>query len=189
MPITVHEPVINGDLVGALAGLAPDGAVAALQAARADVTRFTQGSHDVLFDPNATGLLLEERLAAAGYAAHVAASPDVAHAYRERLRAVHSTLGDETSLLLERLIAGDSVLGGQTPSATTDAAGNARLNAILSHTYSLARLEPPPGKAALARLQQAGLATREIVALSQLVAFIGYQVRVVAGLRALEATA
>jgi CMD domain protein len=189
MAIPVNEPVINGDLIGTLAGLAPDGAVAALRAARADVTRFTQGSHDALFDRNATGLSLEERLAAASYAAHVAAAPDVARAYRERLHAVRSAAGDETSALLERLVASGDALGGQAASASFDAGDNPRINAILSHTHALARLEPPPGKPALARLRQAGLATREVVALSQLVAFVSYQVRVIAGLRALEATA
>jgi hypothetical protein len=40
----------SGDLVSTLAGLARDGTIAALRAARADATRFTQGSHDALFE-------------------------------------------------------------------------------------------------------------------------------------------
>lgn len=44
-------------------------------------------------------------------------------------------------------------------------------------------------RAALAALKQAGLAEPAIVALAQLVAFLSYQVRVVAGLRALAAAA
>ncbi|PMS32213.1 uncharacterized protein YciW [Trinickia symbiotica] len=188
MSTAVNEPFADGDFVSKLAGLAPAGTVAALRAARADAKRFTQGSHDALFDPNATGLSLEERLAAATYAAHLAAAPDVTRAYRERLIALRTAARDETLALLEQFIAADNVSTAHTTPAT-DATKNARTTAILSHTHALATLAPLPGKPALVRLKEAGLATHEIVALSQLVAFVTYQVRVVAALRALEAAA
>lgn len=188
MSTAVNEPFADGDLVNRLARLAPDGAVAALRAARADAARFTQGSYDALFDAHATGLSLEERFAAASYAAHLSEAPDAARAYRERLLALASVTGNETLALLEQLKAAENAPAGQS-APTTSATKNTRVTAILSHTRALVTLAPLPGTPALMRLQEAGLETREIVALSQLVAFVTYQVRVVAALRALEATA
>lgn len=170
------------DFVDELAGLAPHGAVSALRAARADATGFTQGSYDALFDPRATGLSLDERLAAASYAAHLSSAPLAAQAYRERLAAQHSAHRTEALALLDQLLTSDAF-------EIDTAAGSGRLAVILAHTRALALLDPHPDQAALLRLKDAKLSTAEIVALSQLVAFISYQVRVVAALRALEATA
>jgi uncharacterized protein YciW len=60
-----------------------------------------------------------------------------------------------------------------------------RLVAILDH---VAVVTTAPGSASQARLdalRDAGLAPRDIVTIAQVVAFVSYQVRVVAGLRAL----
>ncbi|MCC8395370.1 hypothetical protein LJ656_22535 [Paraburkholderia sp. MMS20-SJTR3] len=162
-----------------LAGIAPAGAVAALRAARADATRYTQGSFDALFDARATGLSLAERLAAASYAAGLSAAPEAARAYRERLLASGSS-ADGAIAALDRFVA-DGV--------THANAADTRLGAILTHTHALATLSPSADRSALLRLKQAGLSTPDIVALSQLVAFVTYQVRLAAALRALEATA
>jgi uncharacterized protein YciW len=175
MPPQTDPSPPPGDFTAHLAGLAPHGATAALRAARADVTRYTQGSHDALFDPQATGLTLDERLAAASYTAALSAAPAAAHAYRERL-AARGTAGAAALALLDRYRAG----GAGEP---------ARLAAILSHTHALATLRAHPAQDALLRLRAAGLATRDIVALSQLIAFVAYQVRVVSALRALEVRA
>jgi uncharacterized protein YciW len=173
-PTPAHD-----DVVARLAGLAPAGAVAALRAARAEATRYTQGSHDALFDPRATGLSLDERLVAASYAGTLSASPETARAYRERLGALGSSTGGTLATL-------DSFIeNGVAHVNAADA--DARVVAILTHTRALATLAESPDRSALLRLKEAGLSTSEIVALSQLVAFVTYQVRVVVALRALEA--
>ena len=61
-----------------------------------------------------------------------------------------------------------------------------RIGAILAHAQRLT-LAPADARAAdLAALQAAGLTTPAIVALSQLVAFVAYQLRVVSAVRALQ---
>ncbi|VTU45928.1 CMD domain protein, family (plasmid) [Variovorax sp. PBL-E5] len=63
----------------------------------------------------------------------------------------------------------------------------ARLSAALVHAHLLV-LHPRDAKAAdLQALLDAGWSTTDIVTLSQLVAFLSFQIRVVAGLRALAA--
>jgi uncharacterized protein YciW len=181
MSTEVNVASAHEDFAARLAGLTQGGAVAKLRAARVEATRYTQGSHDALFDPQATGLSLEERLAAASYAASLSAAPEAAHAYRSRLLARGSS-GTEALALLDTVAAKGAAFA---PSA----AAGTRLTAILSHTHALATLDAPPDRTALVRLKQAGLSTSEIVALSQLVAFVTYQVRVIAALRALGSKA
>ncbi|MFM0295219.1 MULTISPECIES: CMD domain protein [Paraburkholderia] len=171
------------DLVAALAGLAPDSPVAALRAFRSDATRYTQGSHDALFSSDVVDLTLRERLYAAWYAALLSRSEQTAQAYRDRLLALEpdaETGAHATSALL------DAIAQHRTG---RDVTADPRLAAILVHTEALVLQPAATGKPALSALQSAGLTTRAIVALAQLVAFVTYQVRVVAVLRALEARA
>ena len=58
----------------------------------------------------------------------------------------------------------------------------ARTAAILAHAERLATVPGSATKAHLAALGAAGLNSRDIVALAQLVAFVAYQVRVAVGL-------
>ncbi|SDC58532.1 hypothetical protein [Paraburkholderia lycopersici] len=174
------------DFVARLAGLDPHGEVAALRAHRAEATRHTQGSLDALLDAQADDFPLAERLAAAAYAATLAHAGETARAYRERLAALGSR-GTEAVALLDRLTEA-------TPADTDAAFGTAptRLAAILAHTQAVTSAPAQAaanGPAALAALQRAGLSTRAIVVLSQLIAFVAYQIRVIAALRALEAQA
>ncbi|WOD16089.1 CMD domain protein [Paraburkholderia kirstenboschensis] len=168
-------PVIDtADVVSQLSGLAADGDVAALRAARAEATRYTQGSYDALFSPDVVGLTLDERLYAAWYAAWLTPSVDAARFYRERLlteshdRATHAAA-------LDRIVASG-------PAAVDDT----RLAAILAHTHLLITRAAIAGPKELSTLQAAGLTTPAIVALSQLMAFVSYQVRLVATLRAMN---
>nr|WKF61867.1 hypothetical protein HUO10_006399 [Paraburkholderia busanensis] len=172
------------DLVSRLAGLSPGGNVAALRAARADATRYTQGSHDALFSADIVDLSLNERLYAAWYAASLTHSVAAANAYRERLLA---TDADSVENITERLSA-ITLHGpaGIASLASSSAAGSARLAAILHHTRALITQPAATGKSELAALLSAGLTTRAIVALAQLVAFVSYQVRVVVALKALD---
>ena len=62
----------------------------------------------------------------------------------------------------------------------------ARLAAILRFAHTLTTDPVKADKAALLRLKESGLSTPEIVTLAQLIAFISYQTRVVAGLRAMQ---
>ena len=74
-----------------------------------------------------------------------------------------------------------SVAGGEVPPAASP-----RLAAILRFTHALTTDPVKADKAALLHLKESGLSTPEIVTLAQLIAFISYQTRVVAGLRAMQ---
>jgi CMD domain protein len=183
---TLTEPQAEDpapDFVARLAGLAPDGAVAALRAFRGDTIRYTQGSLDALFSNDVAGLTLRERGLTAWYAALLSRSEQAAHAYRERLLA-----DDVDPVAAARLLDAITRHRGATASvALADA--DTRLAAILVHTELLVLQPVAARRTHLATLQAAGFTTTAIVALSQLVAFVTYQGRVVAALRALEATA
>jgi uncharacterized protein YciW len=64
-----------------------------------------------------------------------------------------------------------------------------RLTAILAHVELVARTPRAARPAHLHALAQVGFSTREIVVLSQLIAFVSYQTRVLAGLRLLTTEA
>jgi uncharacterized protein YciW len=61
-----------------------------------------------------------------------------------------------------------------------------RLHAILTFTHTLITDPVKADQTALKALPQAGLSTPEVVTLAQLIAFVSYQVRVVAGLNAMK---
>ncbi|TYZ40401.1 acyltransferase, partial [Ralstonia solanacearum] len=63
---------------------------------------------------------------------------------------------------------------------------DARLRAILAFARTLIERPIDGDRDALLRLPAAGLATPDVVTLSQLIAFLSYQTRLVAGLRALR---
>jgi CMD domain protein len=176
-----RSPAASDDLVAQLAGLVPDGHVAALRVFRADATRYTQGSHDALFSSEVTDLTLRERLFVAWHAARLSRADQSAQAYRARLLALDAADSAATHALLDAI--------AQHRELPFETNADKRLAAILAHTEVLVLHPATTGQAALAALLAAGLTTRAIVALAQLVAFITYQVRVVAALRALEAKA
>lgn len=157
------------DLIDRLVPLAPGSATHAVRHQRDKVVAATQGSYDSLFDPALPGLSLPERLLSALAIAEASGSAAVQAHYRERLQAL--PLGS----------AEQAALAGRQPT------GDARLDTVLGYARLLA-LHPVEGdRDALLRLPAAGLATPAVVALAQLIAFVAYQVRVVAGLQALAA--
>ncbi|MFL9874986.1 CMD domain-containing protein [Paraburkholderia megapolitana] len=171
-PIDTASPSSPQDTVDRIAGLATGSTVAALRGARAKVALHTQLSEAALFDPSLTALTLRERLYAAWYSAHLANAHTVAETYRQRLV--------ETDAPSNELAA-----------VTTGTHGilSRRLAAILDHARLLTLAPATAHATGLRTLQEAGLTTPAIVALSQLIAFVSYQLRVVAATRALQARA
>lgn len=163
-----HEEVstpaaATADMMNQLAGLSPTSATASVRALRPDVVRHSQGSYATLLAPHtATGLTLVERaLVALRIAVLTDSNPLIAH-YHQRL----AELGVSAPMLTavtER--------NGAT-------ASDLRTAAIIRHVD---RLTAAPGQATptdLQQLQAAGLSGPEIVTLSQLIAFLSFQVRV-----------
>jgi CMD domain protein len=156
----------DSDIVDAAAGLASGSAIAMLRRQRDAFVRHTQGSHDVLIVPaEPVGVSLIERAAVALRVATIEHDAALATHYAQCLRQA----------------------GADAATIEAVASGNAssRLGAILHHATRITSAPGSADKPMLDALRRAGLAPRDIVTIAQIVAFVSYQVRVVAGLRAL----
>ena len=159
----------SSDLIDELLGLSAGNPVHALRHWREKVAQATQSSHDLLFSPNLEGLSLRERLLVALYACRLTPASQLAAYYRQQLAALGPV--DDALSMVEH---GD-------PSTLADP----RLRTILQFTATLIRKPVEGDKALLMRLPAAGLTTPAIITLAQLIAYLSYQTRVVAGLIAL----
>ncbi|MDH3064161.1 CMD domain protein [Achromobacter insolitus] len=167
------EPIVynvTDDLVDRLIGLAPGAKTYEVRHFREKVAAATQGSYDALFDPQLPGLSLAERLLVALYATRITPSPLLATHYRARLTDAGATPAD--------IAVAES---GKPSDAATP-----RLAAILEFTRKLIEKPVEGDEAALKTLPAAGVSTPAVVTLSQLIAFLSYQVRLVAGLQAMK---
>nr|WP_322008949.1 CMD domain protein [Paraburkholderia sp. J12] len=158
------------DIIDRVASLAPGSATHALRHQRAKVAEATQGSYDALFDATSDDLTLVERLLVALYASRLTPSPTLAAHYRAEL-AAHEV---------------DAPTLATVETGTPDDLSTPRLRAILMFTRTLIENPVAGDKAALQTLPAAGLSTPAVVALAQLIAFLSYQTRLVAGLQALK---
>ena len=146
------------DVIDAAAGLAPGSALHAARRFRATVVEATQASHDALLYEPVDGLSTADRLRVAVHCCEAAQAPQLAAHYRA---------------LLARQPAQEA------PSPALPA---------MQDWAGLLTTDPRRGdRAALHGLRTAGLPDAAIVALAQLVAFLSYQTRVVAGLVAVDA--
>ena len=160
----------NTDIVDRIAGLTPDTPTHATRHKREKVADATQRSYEALFDPALPDLSLSDRLLVALYACTLSNAPAMATHYAERLASI------DTDRAVINAIAQGSI-DTQEP----------RLRAMLVFTRTLIESPIDGDKAALERLPAADISTPAVVALAQLVAFLSYQIRLAAGLRALQA--
>ena len=148
------------DVIDRAAGLAPGDPLHAARRFRAKVVEATQASHDALLTQPVEGLSPADRLRVAVHVCNTAGATTLAKHYEARLR----------------------------DDAVRDAPPSAALPAML-HFAATLTTDPRRGdRAALEALRHASLADPAIVALAQLVAFLSYQLRVVAGLQAMRAS-
>ena len=157
------------DVIDAAVPLAPDRATWALRRQRDKVVSATQGSYDAMFSPAVEGLSVTERLLVALHACRVSKADGLAAHYRERLAAEGADSG-----VVEAVDSGKPV-------------ADARLRAVLAFTGKLIERPIEGDRAAVQSLADSGLSTPAIVAMSQLIAFLSYQIRMAAGLKALAA--
>jgi uncharacterized peroxidase-related enzyme len=145
-------------VIDTAAGLAPSSALQTARRFRSTVVEATQASHEALLYEPVPGLSTADRLRVAVHCCEAAEAHQMAAHYRALL--VQQPAGDASTPALPAMLTWAGLL-------TTD---------------------PRRGdREALQALQAAGLADVAIVALAQLVAFLSYQTRVVAGLVAVEA--
>lgn len=158
------------DTIDSLLDLKPGMSAYAARHEREKVVVATQGSEQGLFDPALPGLSIEERLLAALLACALTPAEELMHEYAARLK----RLGTAQELI------------ACVCSADLKSIASTRLKSILTFTQTLITDPVRADKHALLTLKEDGLSTPEIVTLAQLIAFVSYQVRLAAGLRAMK---
>lgn len=144
------------DVIDTAAGLAPGSALHAARRLRAKVVDATQASHDALLDEPSPGLSTADRLRVAVAVCRAAGAPELQAHYAALLQARDA----------------------EPPAAALPA---------MEHFAVTLTTDPRQGdQAAIQALKAAGLADAAIVALAQLIGFLSYQTRVVAGLKAMK---
>jgi len=159
------------DTIDRIVGLSPDLNTYTTRHQREKVAVATQGSEHALFDPALAGVTLCERLCVAWYACILTPSTTLAEEYLGRL-----VEADEDDAVIAHIQSGQ-----------IEGLASVRLRAMLTFTQTLITDPVKADQTALFALKSAGLTTPEIVTLAQLIAFISYQVRLAAGLRAMQA--
>ena len=146
------------DAMDELAGLAAGSPLYELRRQRPDVVKYMQASDDAILRPKDS----------AGFP----------HAERAQVaERIATVIGDQ------RLAAHYRSMTGVKP-ATLDP----KLKAAVTHAERLTRDPDAAQPEHLTALADAGLSPQAIVALSQVIAYVNYQARVLAGLRTLGAT-
>ena len=149
----------NPDVMDALAGLRDGAPVTDLRRQRPDVVRHLQGSDDAIFAPaHHGGFTRPEREAAALRVATLLRDGALEEHYRRRIVA----LGEAHPL------------------------NGARGEAILAHVDCVTMSPDSARKSDIDALLAAGLTPHAVVSLSQLIAYVNFQSRVLAGLRMLR---
>ena len=192
----------NADIIDTLVGIAPGSALDALRARRPEARTHAQATYRALFAPQAPGgVTAQERFAVGAFVAglhgvlaiadHYAASLAESGASVSLKDAVDSAIKDaRTKGPYGRYPTG--------PLSREDAAGpvyrvgaairqtlGPRLAAAFEHVHMLVFHPRDSAPAALQTLRDTGWSTTDIVTLSQIVAFLSFQIRVITGLRTL----
>ncbi len=158
------------DTLDRLLALSPGMPTYGIRHQRVKVVEATQASEDLLLGAPVEGLSVIDRLLVALLACVLTPSGALKNEYANRLSALG--VSDQT---LQNV-----------GSAELDQLNDPRLKQILIFTAALITDPIKADKEALLALKASGLTTPQITALSQLVAFVSYQVRVYAGLHALN---
>ena len=191
------------DIINTLAGLAPNSPLAVIRDRKPVTRENAQASFRVLFEPAAPGTFaVYERFAIASFVAGLHGQDDIAAFYTAGLRRIVPaefiaalsaeadsartvgpygaypkgplTVEDVSGPIYQVAESGRSVLG-------------TRLSAGLAHVHMLIFHPRDASPDSLQALLDAGWSNTDIVTLSQLVAFLAFQIRTIAGFRTLAA--
>ena len=197
-------PSTDTDVIKGLVGIAPGSPLDAIRARRPEARTHAQASYRALFAPAAPGTMsAQERFAVGSFVAGLHDRPAIAAFYAEGLaRSGASTaLRDAVAAAVKEAAArgpyGRFPKGPLSPEDTPGPAYRAgadarralgpRLTAAFEHMHLLVFHPRDAAPPALQALLDAGWSTTEIVTLSQIAAFLSFQIRVVAGLTTLAA--
>jgi CMD domain protein len=190
------------DVIDLLSGIEKGSPLDGLRAQRQAARENAQKSYQALFAPTSLGSVsAKERHAVAAYVAGLHRDAGTLAFYMDGLGAQNASRRVVEAIMAEFAHgAAEGPFGRypRGPLAKEDEAGlvgriseanrrtlGARLSAALEHAHLLVFHPRDASPAALQVLLDAGWTTTEIVTLSQLVAFVSFQIRVVAGLRIL----
>jgi CMD domain protein len=188
------------DLIDTLAGIAPGSPLDAARDRRPEARKHAQASYVALFEPAEPGTFtLAERFAIAAFVAGLHNEAATVGFYTAKLTEADPALA--TTILAEVEDANTAGPYGAYPAgplSKEDQAGlvysasapgllGPRLAAALEHTHMLVFHPRDSAPDYLQSLLDAGWTTTEIVTLSQIVAFLAFQIRVVLGLKTLSA--
>ena len=191
---------MTADVIDLLAGIEPGSPLDAIRAGRAQARTEAQRSCTVLLKPTDPGdMPLADRFAVATFVAALHGQPEITSFYGEKLEgsmraaletAAHAGAGKgpygayPPGPLSREVVPGPDY---RVPAEARSALGP-RLTAALEHAHMLVFHPRDAAPARLQALLDAGWSTTGIVTLSQLVSFLAFQIRAVAGLRVLNAT-
>ena len=188
------------DVIDTLVGIAPGSKLDAIRANRSEARKHAQASYTSLFEPrDMAGVTADERHALAAFVAGLHGEPRTEAFYAAKLpAALRSAVATEVAAGRSKGPYGRfpkgplSVEDAPGPSWKVSDAGRqalgARLPAAFEHTHMLVFHPRDAAAPALQALLDAGWSTTDIVTISQLVSFLAYQIRVVAGLSTLAST-
>ena len=155
-------------IVAKAAGISAGSPLAGVLSGRSDVLELTEKSHDAALRPRQPGGLT--------------------HSERAALACRIALLNNETVLARHY----ESLIGGGDSAIADigfDGGEDIRLRAILRHA-DLVTVNPKEAVSGdISALKSAGIGDADIVRLSELIAFVSYQIRVVAGLRLMAGVA
>ncbi|OCP21773.1 MULTISPECIES: CMD domain protein [unclassified Ensifer] len=193
------------DIIDLLAGIKPGSSLDRIRTLRPKTREQAQKSYLALFEPDDLGdVSLVERQAIASFVAGLHRQPDIFEFYVSPLQESEANRWPVEVLKAE--IGAAQAVGpyGQYPAgplSVEDASGpiyqvsnagrealGAKLAAALEHAHLLVFHLRDASPKALQALLDAGWTTNGIVTLSQLVSFVAFQIRVIAGLGLLAAS-
>jgi len=191
------------DVIDALVGIKPGSPLDSIRARRPEARAHAQATYRALFAPAEPGhVTAPERFAVGGFVAGLHGATAIAAYYGARLAesGASASLKDAVDAATAeartkgpygRYPAGPlsredtAGLSYRVGAATRQALGP-RLAAAFEHVHMLVFHPRDAAPAALQALLGAGWSTTDIVTLSQIVAFLSFQIRVVTGLRTLD---
>ena len=163
---------IEDTIVGAGAGIAPGDPVHGALEARADIMAMTEEAHDASLTPaEPGGLSHAERAALAVRIARLSGADGLVGHYE--------TLMDKAGCDKATAALADPASGG---------AGDGRRSALLAYVDQAAVSPREATADDIVQMQAAGIEDADIVRLAELVAYLSYQIRLVAGLKLIKAT-
>jgi CMD domain protein len=195
----------NRDIIDFLAGIEPGSRLDGLREQRPETRLNAQKSYEALFEPEHWGSVTPaERFAAAAFVAGLHKATAIRSYYSSKLQ--DEPHGSALVAVIDAEIDRGNAHGPyghypagplsreDKPGLVYEVSGESRnfldpkLSAALEHIHLLVFRPREASAGALQKLLDAGWTTTGIVTLSQLVAFLAFQIRVVTGLKALTAS-